>query len=387
VNVHALEGVDLAVAEESLSHLENAYQYLTQNGWPQPMADGGRGGTGGFDLYLSKSGPFAADAYPDVRIPWHALDAVSAFAVVDVELAGPAGLEASVVSAYLQAVLLGQDPAEDRRWRRATGAFAAWQVTGLFGAEGAVDSQQREPWRSWISTAVGEGEGGALLLAMLSDRFDGGDGRFVQELWQFTRQDSMSHAFLRGTPDLWQTLERMVSLAGDELTHVMEDIALARVFAGPTPWLGDATRTSGRVLGVHAPIAITREIDANRLPVWVRPVAPGLRPFGSAYMLIRQPDANGPAGIQAWLRGEYGVEWTLLAARLGPHGDELGRISTPASAAPLAFLPIHLESGTAFVLMVGMHHSHRLPDADSEDANVRSFRLTVATSADEAAHL
>ncbi len=194
----------------------------------------------------------------------------------------------------------------------------------------------------------------------------------------------MSHAFVRGTPDLWQTLERMVSLAGGELGQVMEDIAIARVFAGPTPWLEERPPLSGQVLGVHAAVPIARQVSSAQLPAWVRPVAPGLRPFGSAYVLVRRSTpAEGTSEFQTWLRGEYGVEWTLLAARLSAQGDEVGRMSTPPGVAPRAYLPIYLEDDTRYVLLAGMHHSHRLPDADTPDANVRSFRLTVAPPGDD----
>ena len=183
LTVHAEADIPVEVAESALAALEISAASLSRMGWPAALPDGGLGGTDGFDLYLTTHGTWSADASPDQRTLAGPLDATTGFGIVDVGLCGSHGLDASITSALAQTITLNLDPAEGKHWRRATGAFLAWHVNGQFGAADAVEAQQREPWRSWIEEGVNDGEGGALLLALLSRRYDGGNGSFVRELW------------------------------------------------------------------------------------------------------------------------------------------------------------------------------------------------------------
>ena len=361
LSVHADPETSIEHAETVLSELEHVADWLLVEGWDAPLADGGLGGTAGFDLYL-----LPCDAHADPSARWSFLDAVSSFAVVDPALTG-SELQAAVAHAYTQALLLNLDPAEARPWRRATGAWMAWRATGDFG--GAVRWQQEQPWRSWIAKAADEGSGGALLLALLSERHG---HEFVRELWQFTRQRTWDGIDLRASPDMWQVLDRAVEMAGDKLHSMIEDFAVAR-------WFLDARREHSefRALdGIDGTIVPEFEVALADLPEHTPAGAP-LEPFGSAYALVDVRGAPAASRLRVWLRGEYGVEWALTASRLDASGRELARLSAPPRRGDRrSYLPVELTADTTHVMVSITNLSHRLPDADDEDdPNARAYRL------------
>ncbi|MFW6086975.1 MAG: hypothetical protein ACODAG_07205 [Myxococcota bacterium] len=376
VAVHAAPGVGVEQAEQALEALEAAQELLDAAGWPSPYPDGGRGGTGEFDLYLETGAGKGADAFADAPVPWSLYDAVTSFAVVDPTVARGA-LPTCVASAYAQAMLLGQDPAEARAWREATGAFAAWLVTGVLDCEGSVATWQQNPSRTWIGDHEPnvEPSGGALMLTLLSARRDGGTGVFVRELWQLARQRSGDLTGLRGSPDLWQALEADLDAAGGRLEDTMQALALRRYFAGrrenaDTPW-------PLRGLGPHATVPVRFQLDWAALPVRTRPADPPLEPYGTAYARVDVTEAPDDALLRVWLRGEYGVQWSLVAVRLDAEGRELQRVTAPSRKIPRSYLPVQLDADTARVLLVVTNLSSRIPDADTPDENVRSFTLIL----------
>ncbi|MEZ4340132.1 MAG: hypothetical protein R3B82_26215, partial [Sandaracinaceae bacterium] len=153
-------------ADRALAALEEAYDYLADHRWPLPISDGGRGGTAGFDLYLVEGDPDAVrpvHTSHDVPHIHDGFDAVVPFAWIDDEAVADSQLEGCVISAFVQAALLGEDPAEANAWRVATGDYVAYLLTGRFGCgdEGVV-RQQQESWRTWIGNDETSGEGGAL---------------------------------------------------------------------------------------------------------------------------------------------------------------------------------------------------------------------------------
>lgn len=384
IAVHAAPGVAVERAERALGALEAAQELLDAAGWPSPYPDGGRGGTGGFDLYLDPRAGRGADAFADAPVPWAFYDAVTSFAVVDPAVARGA-LPTCVTSAYAQAMLLGQDPAEARPWREATGAFAAWLVTGVLDCEGSVADWQQTPFRSWVGDHEPnvEPSGGALMLLMLSARHDGGTGIFVRELWQLARQRSGDLTGLRGSPDLWQALEADLEAAGGRLNDAMRTVALRRYFTGRrenphTPW-------PLRGLGPHATVPIQFQLAWPALPSRTTPADPPLAPYGSAYARVDVTEAPDDALLRVWLRGEYGVQWSLVAVRLDAEGRELQQVTAPARKIPRSYLPVQLDADTAQVLLVVTNLSSRIPDADTPDENVRSFTLILDHGSSETA--
>jgi len=360
--VHASPDVDPERADAALLALEDAYRWLHDRGWPEPWPDGGAGGTIETDLYLV--GPpdvdHAAGARVDAPVTWSYFDAATSFAVVDASVPDRA-VAPCVASAYAQAALLGQDPAEAPAWRRATGAYVASLVTGA-ECTNAIEQQRDEPWRSWIDDAAGDGEGGALLLSMVGEREDraGEPGSFARDVWQVARQRTWDGEGLRASPDVWMALAGMLEARGRKVKDLVEDIAVERWIDAP-----DAAPLVG----------VARQA---RLPARLAVSDPPIEPYGSGYALVDVSDPRARSSLRVWLRGEYGVEWSLVVVRLDASGRDKGRTSAPSRERdPRSYLPIDLDPGVARVLLVATNLSSRLPDADVSDENVRAFRFIV----------
>jgi hypothetical protein len=368
VAVHADPVVSDDTTRRALQALEYARGRLDALGWTTPISDGGLGGGPELDLYLTSALP--SGAYSDGLVPWTYLDRASVFAVL-----GPAVpdaiLDACVVEAYADAMLLSMDPAEAAAWRRATAAWLTWELTGRFGCDDAVHEQQREPFRSWIAGASGAGAGGAMLLAYLSARHDGNGGQFVRDIWALATQRTWEGVGLRADPDLWSATDAAVERSGDRLLDNIEEIAVLRWFVGRNE------RDDWTLAAIDGDARVPVERTMTRTPSKVSARTP-LQAFGSAYVVIEAPAWAGAKALRAWLRGEYGVRWSLVAAQLDARGQEVRRISAPAtSVTPRAYLPIDLGETTAEVVFVVTNLSSRLPDADEPDGGERAFELVV----------
>jgi hypothetical protein len=344
--------------------------------FPRPFPDGSLGGGPAFDLYLAPTDRLAT-ARPDRSLGWSFLDGVTAHAILDPGVP-PADLEACVAQAYGQALALEQDPAEAPGWHRALGAFLAWQLTGRFGCADAIDRQQSDAGLPWIGhgdrLAADFGAGGGLLLAMVAQRHDGGDGAFVRELYQLARQRTWEGAELRAAPDLWQALERSVELGGDRFESMMEDFSVVRGFLGARDARSPMAALRGLGPGATAPIVF--EVAAADLPHHTA-AGPELQPYGTVFALIDVRGAPPESRLRVWLRGEYGVQWGLTGSRLDAEGRELARVSAPPREERRSYLPVELTEDTTHVLVGVTNLSHRLPDDDLPDTNGRAFRLIL----------
>jgi hypothetical protein len=377
MSVHLGSEVPVAYGEAALAALEAARDHLAHAGWPEPYPDGGLGGTGDFDLYLEPLEAGLVEAFADAPVPWSQYDAVTTFAVLDPATPEYA-LAPCVAAAYAQAALYGQDPAEARAWRQASGAYASWLVTGEVGCTDAAAEQQRHPHLAWVreDDVPASGSGAGLLLAMLSERYDDGDRVLVRDLWQLARQRSTGTPHLRGTPDVWQALDLLLDGAGLGTEQVLADAGVDRFFSGERA--GHAPLAVLRALGPGATVPVAWRTRWPKLPARSAPADPPLEPTGSAYALVDVADAADEAILRVWLRGEYGVRWSLVAVRLSAEGRELSRMTAPErTQIPHSYLPVQLTADTAQVLVVVTNLSSRLPDADLPDENVRSFQLTV----------
>ena len=77
-----------------------------------------------------------------------------------------------------------------------------------------------------------------------------------------------------------------------------------------------------------------------------------IEPTGSYYAEVDVRGAPAGSRLRVFLRGEFGVAWSLAAARLGPNGEELGRMSAPPRrGTPRSYLPVELGAGTATVVI------------------------------------
>lgn len=379
LRLHAPASARVEHAEAALAAFESAWERLAETGWPLPFADGGRGGSSSFDLYLVEHMAASAGAEVDAPIAWTPYDAATSWALVDAAQRGEA-LEASIVSALVQAALLGQDPAESALWRRATGAFAAYLATGRFGCGEEVVDRQRAPSAGWtgpledVAGRAGASKGAAgrpggledaagvavppedaagaaaLFLALVSEREDGGSGAFVREAWQLARQHS-EEPRLRGSPNVVEALARALANAGESFEAVAIDAAVARYFAGPSDRRVAATRAVLRALPSDAEIPLVRDLAPAELPEHV-PLHPPLAELGSAF--VRVDVSSVPAGqsLPVWLRGDPAARWSLALVRLGSDGRELGRVVAPPRPVPSGYVPLLLEPGTDSVLVV-----------------------------------
>jgi hypothetical protein len=366
--VHADPGVTEHTMRHAMTALEHARARLDAMGWPGPISDGNLGGGPELDLYLSSALP--VDAYSDGMVSWTYLDRASTFAVVSP--ATPAAmLYACVTAAYAEALLMSMDPAEARTWRRATAAWLTWELTGRFGCDEAVSRQQAEPYRSWVAGAAGDGAGGALWLAYLSARHDAMPGQFVRDVWGLASQRTWEGNGLRADPDLWSAIETAIDGSGDRLVVNVEEFAVLRWFVGRTDQ-SDAIVTA---IDSDALAPISQRM--GRLPTRVVARQP-LESFGSAYLSMDASTWSDSTGLRAWLRGEYGVRWSVVAVQLDTRGNEIRRISAPHTGpTPNAYLPIELDDATQQLLFVVTNLSNGLPDADDPEVHQRAFELIV----------
>lgn len=370
-------------ADHALAALEEAYDYLAQHRWPLPISDGGRGGTAGFDLYLVEGDPEAVrpvhTSY-DVPHVHEGFDGVVPFARIDDEAVAESQLEGCVISAFVQASLLGADPAEANAWRVATGDYVAYLLTGRFGCgEAGVVAQQQESWRTWIGHDETSGEGGALFLAMLSARTDALTGDFIRDLWSAAPQRTWEGDRLRAAPDMWQVLNAVMEVGHDPLPRFLEEVAVSRWFAGPEGRRDHAPLALLEGLPEDAAVPVQGRASFDALPRRFEPHGLELEPYGSAYLLVDTSSAEPGTVLRIWLRGELGVGWALSAVRIGPDGAERGRVRAPIRPLnPRSYIPLELsDDQTAEVLVVVTNMGARLVDADEPDDQVRSFRLIL----------
>jgi hypothetical protein len=371
LTVHADPSVDEQAMRLAMSALEHARARLDAMGWPSPISDGGLGGGPDIDLYLTAALP--PDAYSDGMASWTYLDRASTFAVLS-PATPTTMLDACVIAAYAEALLMSMDPAEAKVWRRATAAWLTWELTGQFGCDQAVTHQQAEPFRSWVGGPASDGAGGALWLAYLSARHDAARGHFVRDVWGLASQRTWEGNGLRADPDLWSATESAVEQSGDRLLDNVEELAVLRWFVGR----GDSRNAAIAALDSDARVPISRQM--TRLPTRVIARRP-LESFGSAYVVMDAEVWDDSPRLRAWLRGEYGVRWSFVVVQLDARGNEVRRITAPQTGpTPKAYLPIEIDKATHRLLFVVTNLSNALPDADEAEVNQRSFELIVDRS-------
>ena len=384
--------VDPELARATLGAAEYAHRWLEAHDWPTPFFDGGYGGTGDFDLYIvddvqtAPEGPVSWSSF-DAPILDAGLDHVAPYAVMDSAM-DPSRVDACVTSAYVQASLLGWDPAEAVAWRRATGDYVAWLITGHFGcSDSAIVAQQRESWRTWIGHEPPSGPGGALFLAMLSARTDGLTGDFIRDLWNGAAQNTWEGERLRAAPDMWQVVFTVMEIGNDPLERILEEMGVSRYFSGREARRAAAPLSVLRALPEDAEVPIAATARYDELPRRFEPHGLEVEPYGSAYIEVDTSSAEAGSVLRIWLRGEFGVGWSLNAVRFAEDGTERGRVRAPVRRSnPRSYIPLELtDDETAKVLIVVTNLGHRIVDADEPDDQVRSFRLIVDDGDDEPA--
>jgi hypothetical protein len=380
LHVHAPTTLPKAQLRAALSALEDAYQALSERGWPLPFPDGGYGGTPGFDLYLQPHAAAPASAQLDAPAPLSDFDAAQTYAVVDAAVS-VADLPACVQSAFTQAALRAQDPSEAESWLRASGDFSAWLFDGEPGCQQSMVQAQQTPELGLLNHDPRSAGSGALALALLSERHDGGSGQFVQALWELTRQRSrgmVDHGLLRSSPDLWEVLVQVLKASSHEQWQdALDELAAARFFSGERTRRAAAAYRTLSALPSDAQVPVLGDLAWAQLPAHLLSDEAGLQELGSAYVRVRLPSPGGADGLRIWLRGELGPRWSLLAIRLDQAGQELGRVSAAERRLPQSYLPITLTPDTAQVIVVVSYLAEKTPDADRSLWPAHAFELIV----------
>ena len=366
--------------------LDAAYAILSEQGWPLPPADGGRGETDGFDVYVVASlraralqgrevwpAPDApvdpvrmSDAYFDAPVFDAALDSGIVFSAVSENLPRDRQLGCAV-QLVAEAGLYAADPAEAPALRHATGAWLAWRLTGQFGCdEDALVRQQLESRRSYVAHDDAGASGGAILIDALSQRHDGGGTAFMRDVWTLSRQITTDSLDMRAEPDVLRVIGQAAQLVHDPLDRVIESLSVARYFVGRE---GAAQSEIGllRALPSQARVPVFAEARWSALPrtLWMGDA--GLEPWGSAYARVDVSEAPAGSTLRVWLEGEPWTEWSLVAVRLDAEGRELGRTRVPQTRRTRGFIPVELVGGAHEVVLVVTN----MPDDDDpRDSNV-----------------
>jgi hypothetical protein len=347
-----------------LAELEIARSLVEALGFPVPQPDAGRGGTFELDVYLASPDPApdGAEAVGDYeRAPRKVfaeldepagaslLDGATTYARVDPSV--PAGQRLVCgVQAIAEAGLRSDDPAESRLATGAVAAFVAYLATGSYGCVDRVEAAQLAPEPGIAGPETDALATLQLALVLISRRHDGGDGAFIRDVWQLSRQKSPSVDAMRISPSFFEALDRALKNSGDSFEAITENVGVARYFATR----GD--RDGGKGALPPLPSSISVPIDLVKpyaeLPAHLPVHEPLLGPLGSSYAQVDTRGAPAGSRLDVWLRGDVGRKLVLTAVRLDADGRELGRMIAPARKVPHSFLPIELEQGTASVLFV-----------------------------------
>ncbi|MCS6856233.1 MAG: hypothetical protein NZM37_00840 [Sandaracinaceae bacterium] len=380
--------------------VELAFALLESKRWPLPPIDFFLGGTADFDIYIlpsledhwSEDPVYGALLDPEENTrkkrlsralldsPWPIAlrqdpeDAATVHAVVSLEIPIEQ-LISCAIQITASAGLLALDPAEAESSREATAAWLAWKLSGEFGCdEGALIRQQRASSRALLSHDPRDAEGGAIAIASIAARYGADSVDFMRDAWLFARQRSKG-PFLRGEPDLLRVLFQNAILTHDPIEYALEAMASARFFAGRWKSLSLASRPEIPFLAALPPeaeVPIFSETEWSKLPrrLMLPEGMAAVEAWGSAYARVHVEEAPPASRLRAWLDGEAGTEWSLIAIVLDKAGKELRRLRTPPTRMPRAFLPIDLPEGASeVILVVTALPSHRDPRQSHSSAH------------------
>lgn len=356
-----------AALQTILSAVEEAARALPRLGFARPIPDGGRGGTQGFDLYLVDE-PMGADAKSDGLELLGPLDGAIAHGLLGADV--PAHLlSACAVDAYAQAALLGLDPAESRRIRRALAAYLAYKITGIAGCEDAIDAWQFAPEQGPFSELLYEGAGGALFLLLLDSRWRA-DGRTPAEILSLARQLSWERHKLRASPDYWEAIETITASRQERFLDLLVGISVERLFTG------DYARRP-ELSSIPSPHSFRR--GRPRTYSFHTSASPrGVAPGGAIHAEFSLEGFKDGDALNLWVDGEYGFRLTLAAIALDAEGRELRRfISPPGASNHRAFVPFVYPEGAASIRLIGISLGFERPDEDLPPPVARRARFIL----------
>ncbi len=383
--IHAARGVEPTQMDHAMRGFRRMRSALALRGFVAPPPDGDLGGGPELDLYLvddlgNSQVPHRADS--DGPTSWTYLDGVVVHARVDGHLP-PLRLEACAAEAYAEALLLALDPADAPAFRQATATFLGFLEYGRFDScTDDVAEIQRAPYRGAVTQVRPLDGGGALFLALLAARHDGGSADFVRDTWTMARQRTWEGEDLRASPDLWEAIHTGAELVDDSLDGYVMDIAAARVPLGREGMRRSALPSLSGLPSDHA-VAVAWRGRFDALPMRTSVHEPTLEALGSAYAQIDVRGAERGDRLRVYLRGEGGVRWALAALSFDATGREVARVEAGVrDREPNAYLPVELDGRASEVFVVVTNLGGLRPDADVPDHDDRTFHLIVDRATD-----
>jgi hypothetical protein len=350
VCVHDLQS-DPERALDALSALERAYERLAFGlELPAPRPDGGLGGSDALDAYLmGASESLHVDADPPAEGTFARSSGFCRFPSADAEL-----LRRSATLCVGEALALNLDASEPPHLRRAFATWLWWMTGDPTSLDlEAIDEVQRHPERPIAARELGtSSEGSAIffefLEASLGVRGFAELGASLVAAAASPRPSGLDHD---NEPDLFDVLRHTLDSNRFRFARLLGDFSVARAF------LGD------REDGEHLPrLAWAGAFGRARFD-WVIPfsslprrvaVKPAIDSTGSVLIwldLDRVPEKVA-LGFQAEWESPVSFDWQLV--RMGPHGEELGRVPVPfeergtSTEATIGHL-----GGTAAILAIG----------------------------------
>ncbi len=381
--LHAHASVPDSVITRAAAALETTLDTLSLFDLPPPLPDGSRGGGPAFDVYLTPQAVGAASYSDGPPLP-HDLDRRSAFGVVSTA-AGPACAIASRISrAVAQGAALGLDSGAHEATLSMYGSYVAHLLHPCPLIEAAaIDTVQRRPWRSLLSTSRTQFSGTFLFPAFLdADWGRGVPATVATGLIAASVQHTNIHdMWWHNEPDVFDTLRTNMQLRHLTLADLFTSYAVNRSFVGD------------RSDGLHIPdteqfghfgnIVFEWAIDFTSLPRQLAPLHP-VEPTGASYIWLDLAGAKPESEVVLDIHWEDTFVMQWAAVRIDPQGRELGRLlSGGVFGHNHAQLSVANLTGAAAIVVVGTNlgNDDRSKPYDPEDGPPRPVGYTITIHA------
>lgn len=338
VCVHTAPATPAWAARSTLRAAEAALAGYRALGLPMPLADGARGGTPAWDVYLGApevytAAPSAADVYagagvtiPDPETEPRPLDEAAAFTRLPEPATWGCDLDFEVARRAAEAVLFRLDAGAERGVVAAASSYLASIVAPCAAVETpAVDAFQAEPHRALTEPRPGPAQGALLFPMYLEENGGSGDpGRLITSLFAIASQKSdPASPTWQNEPDTFDALRSSLRFRRGSLDDLLLAFAVDRAFVGD--------RSDGQHLdatdlhGKAGRVFFEWSVPYASLPRRLAPARP-LEPTGATYLWLDLAAAPKDAEIT------FVADWELPAVlrwsivKVDKTGAEAGRI-------------------------------------------------------------
>lgn len=325
VCVHAPPQVPVWAAREVLRDAERALSGYRALGLPMPLADGARGGTSAYDLYIDPAAS-ASRTFDDPETEPRTIDQAAAFTVFPVPSTWGCDVAFDVAKGAAEAILFRFDAAAERGLVTAASSYLASIVAPCAARETpGIDAFQAEPFRA-ISDPSPDFAAGAMLFPMYLEENEGaGDpGRLLLSLFAIASQKSdPGQIRYQNEPDVFDALRSSMRFRRGSLDDLLLDFAVDRAFVGDRGdgghlWATDLYGAAGRVF-------FEWSVPYSSLPRRLAPLHP-LSPTGAAYVWLDLAGAPKDAEITFVADWELPAVFRWSLVKVDKNGAESGRI-------------------------------------------------------------